>query len=156
MTPLPTRSGQAKLLFSDFLKMFQVFWTFQGEKSLFSQKSPIGGPESKKYYFRFFHLNAGEWGGVTLLMDIFPKKDIFIVYAFPEAQCWREIVSMTRQHDPLTSSQASSELHTEAEDSQVTVSWGQKGVMIGGLTIVWCLHGWVQGFIVMFLYPHLM
>ena len=32
------------------LTFFQIF---QGEKSLFSQSSPIGGPESKKYYLFF-------------------------------------------------------------------------------------------------------
>ena len=42
----------------------------------------------------------------------------------------REIAAMTSHHDPLTSSQASAELHTEAEDSQVTVSSvsGQTGI----------------------------
>ena len=60
--------------------MFKYFQLFKGEKWLFSQKSPIGGPESKKYYLCFFHQIVG---GVTLLMEIFHQKIFLIIDTFP-------------------------------------------------------------------------
>ena len=82
VTPPPPRPGPAKRFFSDFFAMFKYFQLFKGEKWLFSQKSPIGGPESKKYYLSFFHQIVG--GGGTLLMEIFHQKIFLIIYPFPK------------------------------------------------------------------------
>ena len=59
------------------VQCIEYFQLFKGEKwFFFSQKSPIGGPEAKKYYLYFFHQIGG---GVTFLMETFHYRIFFVI-----------------------------------------------------------------------------
>ena len=57
--------------------MESFHFPFQGEKSLFSQRSPIGGSESKKYYLFFFFIKCR---GERPVNGNFPLKHIFFLF----------------------------------------------------------------------------